>query len=84
MSNRIKIPRRISVEFDTFHAFTWKQRLKILIGFNCIARVVMLFDRRDGSCHQQCAIKLTEFKSDKDLIEHQRMEDMKRAPEVVK
>lgn len=54
-----KLPQKFVVEFDTFRKLTFRERLKILFGFNLLALVKVVVDRRNTSVKQSTFILLT-------------------------
>ena len=72
-----KLPNRFAVEFDQFRKFTFKERLCVLIGYNPIARVRVLIDKRDGKAQTHVSVGLTALQDDKAVIEELRKLDAK-------
>lgn len=70
-----KLPNRFAVDFDSFRRFTFKERLCVLIGYNPVARVKVLINKRDGSAFTNVTVGLTPLKSEKDVVESLRRLD---------
>ncbi len=76
-----KIPNRFAIEFDEFRKFSFKERLCVLIGYNPVARVKVLVDKRDGRSWASCQVGLTPLKNEKDVIAELRKLDMQEKPQ---
>ena len=70
-----KIPNRFCIEFDTFKRWSWRERLKILFGYNLVVRVAIKVDKRDGRSWTSCLPGLTPMTSEKAVIEQLRKQD---------
>jgi hypothetical protein len=81
MSSLLKqsIPRRISVEFDVFHKWKFMDRVRIILGYNVIARVKVNVDKRTGEAFQICQLGLTDAASEKDVIKQQHLAQLTTA-----
>ena len=54
-----KLPSRFAVELDSFRALKFRERLKILIGYNLTCSVKLLVDKRDGRVWSEYKVGLT-------------------------
>ena len=73
-----KLPNRFEIQADTFKRFTWRERLKILIGYNLIVRVSHRVDKRSGQSWLECLPGLTPLKTEKDVVEDLRKFDVQQ------
>jgi hypothetical protein len=71
-----KMPNRFCVEFDTFKRWSWRDRLRILFGFNLVVRVNIMVDKRDGRSWTSCLPGLTPLTTEKAVIDDLRKFDM--------
>ena len=71
-----RLPNRFEIQFDTFKKFTWRERLKILLGYNLVVRVAIKVDKRDGRSWTSCLPALTPLKSEQAVIEQLRKQDI--------
>ena len=74
-----KLPNRFEIQFDTFRKWSWRDRLKILFGYNLIVRVAIKVDKRDGRSWTSCLPGLTPLTTEKAVIEDLRKFDMAMA-----
>lgn len=65
------IPRRISIEFDTFSKLKFLDRIRIMIGYNIVARVKINVDKRTGQAWQACHLGLTTAVSAEQVVQAQ-------------
>jgi hypothetical protein len=79
-----KLPNRFCVEFDTFRRLSLKERLCVMAGFNIVARVKVMIDKRDGRSWTNCEVGFTPLKTDKEVISELQKMDMQQMPEEVK
>lgn len=57
--NQPKLPNRFEVSFQNFRKFNWRERLKILCGFNAVVETTVRIDKRSGQTWQSSALTLT-------------------------
>lgn len=74
------IPRRISIQFDVFHRLKFMDRVRILVGYNIVCRVVVNVDKRTGQAFQSCQIGLTNAVNEQQIIQGQQVASL-QAPE---
>lgn len=53
------LPSKYTVEFQTFHKLTLRERFKLLFGYNIIANVVAVVHVRRGSIRSKVDLLLT-------------------------
>ena len=75
MIHQRRIPNRFCISFDTFKKFTWRERLKVALGYNLVVRVDIKIDKRDGRSWTSCLPALTKLTSEKAVIEQLRIQD---------
>lgn len=66
-----KLPRRFVVRLSHFRRFRWKERLKILFGYNALIECDVKIDKRDQQVWDHCALTLTKETN----VENQRKQD---------
>jgi hypothetical protein len=59
MHNNNKLPNKFVVEFDTFHELTFKERLKILFGYNLKSVSKVIMNRRERKTWAHTKLQLT-------------------------
>jgi len=61
--NQTKLPNRFRINTENFTKFTFRERLKILLGYNLTAQVDTAIDKRDGRCWQRVKFNLTALRT---------------------
>ncbi len=63
-----KLPQKFVVDFDDFKTLTWRERLKILIGYNLILRGKLMVDRRHADVRYAVNVLLTKHVNAKEVV----------------
>jgi hypothetical protein len=54
-----KLPNRFRVNLGFFRPLKFRERIKILIGYNLACDVSLLVDKRSGQVWNHCEVRLT-------------------------